>query len=58
MMGIEMIACTLYMCPVFELERDVVHFLILGLEEIHGVVIRTAAQENKEIFDPIRHTKA
>jgi hypothetical protein len=43
---------------VLHLEGDVMHVDFPATDEIHRVVIRVAAQEDKEVLDPVRHPKA
>ena len=52
------VAGRLQVHDVLQLERHVVHLLVLAADEVEGVVIRVAADEDEEIADPVRHPEA
>ena len=54
----EKIAGDLYLRPVLQLKSNMMHFRALAAHEIHSVMIRSAAHEDKPILDPVRDAKA
>src|ERR1700690_1321431 len=57
-LGAEEIARRLDLWPVLEFKSNVVHLRALAAHEVDGVVVRTAAHEDKPVLDPVRDAEA
>src|SRR5262249_19921125 len=51
-------AGVLDVCEVLHFEGNVMHLDLLTTEEVNGVMVWVASQENKIVFDPVRYAEA
>src|SRR5262245_41039784 len=54
----EQFAGVLDVCEVLHFEGDVMHLDLCTAQEIHGVMVRVASQEDEIVFDPVRYPES